>query len=95
MTFEKLKTDKAVLYARLLGFEPFGSAHTATKHFYWFMPEGSDDFSVHFFKGQNAASYQVNNQNTSSVEQACKWLQEIERKRNRGLTDIRAERTGQ
>jgi hypothetical protein len=77
MTFEKLKTDKAVLYARLLGFEPFGQSLSAHKHFYWYMPEGEDTFSVHFHKG--VPQYTVNRETSTSIEQACKWLQKIEK----------------
>lgn len=76
MTFEKLKTDKAVLYARLLGFEPFGQSLSARKHFYWYMPEADDEFAVHFYK--DVPAYTVNHENTTNVDQACKWLQRIE-----------------
>ena len=76
MTFEKLKTNKAVLYARLLGFEPFGQALSAHAHFHWYMPEGDETFTVRFFKG--VPSYTVNNETSTSIEQACKWLQKVE-----------------
>jgi len=81
MTFEKVKINKAVIYAHLLGFEAFGQTKTARKHFHWFMPDTDDTFTVHYFTGISP-SYTVNNQTTSSLEQACKWLQAIERRQN-------------
>lgn len=86
MTFEKLKTNKAVLYARLLGFEPFGNAETATRHFHWYMPEGDDTFSVHQYAGIDGLSYTVNRESTSSLEHACKFLQKIERKQEKAVS---------
>jgi hypothetical protein len=93
MTFEKLKLNKAVLYARLLGFEPFGQALSANRHFHWYMPEGDDSFSVFALRSDKLLSYTVNHETTNDVERACEMLQEIERKQNQHMTDIRAERT--
>jgi hypothetical protein len=94
MTYEKLKLNKAVTYARLLGFEPFGQSLAGRRHFHWYMPEGDDTFSVFALRGDGLISYTVNGDTTSSIERACELLQQIERKQNRGLTDIRAEKTG-
>ncbi len=84
MTFERLKLNKAVIYARLLGFQPFGNALTARRHFYWYMPEAEDTFSVSSFRGDHLMSYTVNQQTSTDINRACKWLQEIERKRAKG-----------
>ena len=92
MTYEKLKLDKAVTYARLLGFEPTERTLRARVSFNW-SGRGGDWFQILANKTQ-IVLYTVNRESTSSVERACEYLQEIERRQNQSLTDIRAEKTG-
>lgn len=86
MTYEKLKLNKAVTYARLLGFEPFGHSLAGRRHFYWYMPEGDDTFSVFALRGDGLISYTVNRDTTSSIERACELLKKIEYKQNQSCT---------
>lgn len=90
MTYEKLKLNKAVTYARLLGFEPFGNALTGRRHFHWYMPEGDDTFSVFALRSDELLSYTVNRETTTDIERACEMLQVIERNQkdnSRGVGD--------
>jgi hypothetical protein len=76
MTYEKLKTNKAVVYARFLGFELFDHAANAIKHYHWYMPETDDTFSISIFG--DITSYTVNRQSTTNLDRACEWLREVE-----------------